>query len=57
MSLVELFDEPAPTPVAALPPVLDLRGVEREFPGVPPVHALHPTDLRVEAGDGFPSGA
>ncbi|MFD5340372.1 ABC transporter ATP-binding protein [Streptomyces hawaiiensis] len=33
------------------PPVLDLRGVGRTYPGSPPVTALHPTDLRVESGD------
>lgn len=33
------------------PPVLDLRGVFRTYPGAPPVTALRPVDLRVEAGD------
>ncbi|QCB93024.1 ABC transporter ATP-binding protein [Cellulomonas shaoxiangyii] len=41
--------------------VVELRGVAREFPGEPPVHALHPTDLRVDAGEYFsvvgPSGS
>ncbi|MQY39155.1 putative ABC transporter ATP-binding protein YknY [Streptomyces sp. RB17] len=31
--------------------VLQLRGVAKTYPGVPPVTALHPTDLRVETGD------
>lgn len=41
--------------------VVELRGVTRQFAGDPPVHALHPTDLRVEAGEYFsvvgPSGS
>ncbi|WP_203670299.1 ATP-binding cassette domain-containing protein, partial [Cellulomonas pakistanensis] len=32
-------------------PVVELRGVAREFPGDPPVVALRPSDLRVERGD------
>ncbi|MEV0639417.1 ABC transporter ATP-binding protein [Streptomyces sp. NPDC050619] len=36
---------------AAPPPVLDLRGVRKTYPGSPPVTALHPTDLRVKTGD------
>ncbi|TNU73255.1 ABC transporter ATP-binding protein [Miniimonas arenae] len=32
-------------------PVIELRGLTREFPGTPPVVALHPTDLVVERGD------
>ncbi|WP_136519284.1 MULTISPECIES: ABC transporter ATP-binding protein [Cellulomonas] len=32
-------------------PVVELRGVTRQFPGDPPVHALHPTDLTVRAGE------
>lgn len=32
-------------------PVIELRGVERVFPGDPPVHALHATDLTVDAGE------
>jgi len=36
---------------ATVPPVVELRGVARVFDGDPPVHALHPSDLRVEAGD------
>jgi putative ABC transport system ATP-binding protein len=31
--------------------VLELAGVARTFPGPPPVHALLPTDLSVDAGD------
>ncbi|WP_431835830.1 ABC transporter ATP-binding protein [Cellulomonas sp. Y8] len=34
-----------------VPPVVELRGVAREFPGDPPVVALRPSDLRVERGD------
>ncbi|AEE45278.1 ABC transporter ATP-binding protein [Cellulomonas fimi] len=37
--------------VQAPSPVIELRAVERVFDGDPPVHALHPTDLRVEAGE------
>ncbi|MFC8191899.1 ABC transporter ATP-binding protein [Cellulomonas sp. NPDC057328] len=41
--------------------MVELRGVTRSFPGDPPVHALHPTDLRVDAGEYFsvvgPSGS
>ncbi|RMI06737.1 ABC transporter ATP-binding protein [Cellulomonas triticagri] len=33
------------------PPVVELRDVARVFPGDPPVHALHASDLRVERGD------
>lgn len=33
------------------PPVIELRGLTREFPGTPPVIALQPTDLVVEQGD------
>lgn len=32
-------------------PVIELRGLSREFPGTPPVVALHPTDLVVNQGD------
>jgi putative ABC transport system ATP-binding protein len=32
------------------PPVIELDGVARSFPGPPPVDALHPTDLTVEVG-------
>jgi putative ABC transport system ATP-binding protein len=35
----------------APPPVLDLQGVCKAYPGSPPVTALHPTHLRVETGD------
>ncbi|MFF7051724.1 ABC transporter ATP-binding protein [Streptomyces griseorubiginosus] len=35
----------------APPPVLDLQGVCKAYPGPPPVTALHPTHLRVESGD------
>ncbi|HEY0215726.1 MAG TPA: ABC transporter ATP-binding protein [Cellulomonas sp.] len=33
------------------PPVIDLRGISRSFPGDPPVTALHPSDLRVAEGE------
>src|SRR5262249_33758030 len=32
-------------------PVIDLRGLARTYPGSPPVHALRPADLVIEAGD------
>ena len=50
--LEELGDGAAPpesTPDP--PPVIDLRGVTRSFPGDPPVIALHPTDLVVGKGE------
>jgi putative ABC transport system ATP-binding protein len=31
-------------------PVIELRGLARTYPGPPPVHALRPTDLVIEAG-------
>jgi putative ABC transport system ATP-binding protein len=37
--------------LAPRPPVVELRQVARVFPGDPPVHALHASDLRVDAGD------
>ena len=40
----ELVEEPAP-------PVVELNEVSRSFPGPPPVTALHPVSLRVEAGE------
>jgi putative ABC transport system ATP-binding protein len=33
------------------PPVIELRGLARTYPGPPPVHALRPADLVIEAGD------
>jgi putative ABC transport system ATP-binding protein len=39
------------TPASALPPVLELRGVGREFPSSPPVVALAGVDLRIEHGE------
>ena len=33
------------------PPVIELRGLARTYPGPPPVHALRPADLIIEAGD------
>src|SRR5580704_10067018 len=32
-------------------PVIELRGLARTYPGPPPVHALRPADLIIEAGD------
>jgi putative ABC transport system ATP-binding protein len=32
-------------------PVIELRGVARTYPGSPPVHALRPADLSIEADD------
>jgi putative ABC transport system ATP-binding protein len=32
-------------------PVIELRGLARTYPGQPPVRALRPTDLVIEAGD------
>ena len=37
--------------LAEQPPVIELRGLARSFPGPPEVHALLPTDLRVDRGD------
>jgi putative ABC transport system ATP-binding protein len=34
-----------------MPPVIELRGLARTYPGPPPVPALGPTDLVIEAGD------
>lgn len=42
---------PTPASVDEAAPVLELRGLTRAFPGDPPVVALHPSDLRVAAGD------
>ncbi|HEY1321909.1 MAG TPA: ABC transporter ATP-binding protein [Streptosporangiaceae bacterium] len=33
------------------PPVIELRGLARTYPGSPPVHALRPADLVIEADD------
>ena len=33
------------------PPVIELRGMARSYPGPPPVHALRPVDLVIESGD------
>ena len=49
MTVLELLGPPDAPEAPA--PVLELRGVARQFPGDPPVHALHPADLRVEVGD------
>jgi len=49
---VSLLEEIFTGPEAAPPhPVLELRGVERTFPGPPEVHALKAADLRVDRGD------
>jgi putative ABC transport system ATP-binding protein len=32
-------------------PVIELRGLARTYPGPPPVPALRPADLAIEAGD------
>jgi putative ABC transport system ATP-binding protein len=32
-------------------PVIELHRLARTYPGPPPVHALHPTDLVIKAGD------
>ena len=42
---------PAPADPVGPPPVVELRGVARVFPGDPPVHALRPSDLVVGRGD------
>ena len=34
-----------------MPPVIELRGLARTYPGPPPVPALRPADLVIEAGD------
>lgn len=39
------------TSAPEVPPVIDLRGISRSFPGDPPVVALHPTDLVVGKGE------
>ncbi len=43
---------PVPEPEAGPPPaVIELVGLGRSFPGDPPVQALRPSDLRIEAGE------
>jgi len=49
VTTLDLAARPGP-PVPA-PPVVELRQVARVFPGDPPVHALRPSDLRIDAGD------
>ncbi|WP_051639726.1 ABC transporter ATP-binding protein [Cellulomonas sp. URHE0023] len=49
MSVLELLD--AAEDVGPQAPVLELRAATRSFAGDPPVHALHQTDLVVQAGD------
>ncbi|WP_449385670.1 ABC transporter ATP-binding protein [Cellulomonas soli] len=49
MSVLDLLAEPA---VEERPrSVIELVGIARQFPSDPPVHALHPSDLRVDAGE------
>jgi len=48
---VTVVETQAPGAWAGDGPVLSLRGVARQFPGNPPVHALEPTDLDVQVGD------
>lgn len=49
MSVLDLLDEPVVEPAPAA--VVELLGVARQFEGDPPVHALHPSDLRVDTGE------
>ncbi len=49
MTTADLLASPPREDVA--PPVIDLRGISRSFPGDPPVTALHPSDLRVAEGE------
>lgn len=53
MTLLELFEEPAPGPQGPAPtaPVIELRDLTRTFPGTPPVQALRGANLRVDQGD------
>ena len=44
-----VLDDPAAMPVA--PAVIELVRLGRQFPADPPVIALEPTDLRIEAGE------
>ncbi|NUU18248.1 ABC transporter ATP-binding protein [Cellulomonas humilata] len=49
MTVLDLLD--APERLEPPAPVLELRGAARQFPGDPPVHALHPADLAVASGE------
>ncbi|MGN8246510.1 ABC transporter ATP-binding protein [Cellulomonas soli] len=49
MSVLDLL--PEPTLDDRPRSVIELVGVGRQFPSDPPVHALHPSDLRVDAGE------
>jgi len=54
VSVLDLLGAPqggAPQDSSGPPPVVELRAAEREFPGIPPVHALYPADLVVGAGE------
>ena len=42
---------PVPAPAVAEPPVIDLRGLTRSFPGTPPVDALRRVDLTIQRGE------
>jgi putative ABC transport system ATP-binding protein len=42
---------PATQPPGLTPPVIELRGMARTYPGPPPVPALRPSDLVIDAGD------
>ncbi|WP_066582453.1 ABC transporter ATP-binding protein [Cellulomonas timonensis] len=49
MSVLDvLLDE---QPAGPVPAVIEFAALTRTFPGDPPVVALHPADLRIEAGD------
>ena len=51
MTILEVFGDatPAGRPEEPPPPVIELRGLGRTFPGTPPVEALRSVDLRVGA--------
>ena len=54
MTVLDLLDVPqggAAGGSQEVPPVVELRGTARWFAGEPPVHALHPADLQVGAGE------
>ncbi|MBO9556842.1 ABC transporter ATP-binding protein, partial [Cellulomonas sp.] len=51
MTVLDLLDDAPSASPSEVPPVVELRGVTRQFPGDPPVHALHPADLSVGAGE------
>ena len=51
MTVLDLLGDAPPESPSEVPPVVELRGVTRQFPGDPPVHALHPADLSGGAGE------